>query len=64
VAVALPYAWGRGRWAGAGVGAAMIVLTVAVVPSSAATPLLLSAWAIAAFIALRPHAVGVPSPSS
>ena len=61
VAVALPYAWGRGRWAGAGLAAGMIVLTVAIVPSSAAVPLLLSAWAIAAFIALRPHVLGVPS---
>ena len=64
VAVALPYAWGRGRWAAAGLGAGMIVLTVAVVPSSAAVPLLLSAWAIAAFTALRPHALGVPSAAS
>jgi hypothetical protein len=61
VAVALPYAWGRGRWAAAGLGAGMIVLTVAAVPSAAAVPLLLSAWAIAACTALRPHVRGVPS---
>jgi hypothetical protein len=64
VAVALPYAWGRGRWAAAGLAAGMIVLTVAAVPGSAAVPLLLSAWVIAALITLRPHVLGVPSPSS
>jgi hypothetical protein len=42
----------------------MIILTVAVVPTSAAAPLLLSAWAIAAFTALRPHVLGVPSGTS
>jgi hypothetical protein len=61
IAIALPYVWGRGRWAAAGLGAAMIILTVALVPTSAAAPLLLSAWAIAAFTALRPHVLGVPS---
>ena len=61
VALALPYACARGRWAAAGLGAAMIVLTVAAVPSAAALPLLLSAWAIAAFTALRAPALGVPS---
>jgi hypothetical protein len=61
VALALPHAQARGRWAAAGLGAGMIVLTVAAVPSAAALPLLLSAWAIAAFTALRAPAVGVPS---
>jgi hypothetical protein len=61
VALALPYARPRGRWAAAGLGAGMIVLTVAAVPSAAAVPLLLSAWAIAAFTALRAPALGVPS---
>ncbi|HEU5215672.1 MAG TPA: serine/threonine-protein kinase [Gaiellaceae bacterium] len=61
VAVALPQARARGRWAAAGLGAAMIVLTVAAVPSAAAVPLLLSSWAIAAFTALRAPALGVPS---
>ena len=51
----------RGRWAAAGLGAGMIVLTVAVVPSAAALPLLLAAWAIAAVTALRAPALGVPS---
>jgi hypothetical protein len=64
VAVALPYARAYGRWAAAGLGAGMIVLTVAAVPSAAALPLLLSAWAIAAFTALRAPAVGVPSAAS
>ena len=61
VAVALPQARARGRWAAAGLGAAMIVLTVAAVPSAAAIPLLLSSWAIAAFTALRAPALGVRS---
>jgi Protein kinase domain len=64
VALALPYARARGRWAAAGLGAAMIVLTVAAVPNAAAVPLLLSAWAIAAFTALRAPALGVPSAAS
>ena len=64
VAVALPYARARGRWAAAGLGAAMIVLTVGVVPSAAAVPLVLSAWTIAAFTAVRPHVLGVPSAAS
>jgi Protein kinase domain len=61
VAVALPEARARGRWAAAGLGAGMIVLTVAAVPSAAALPLLLSAWAVAAFTALRAPALGVRS---
>jgi hypothetical protein len=61
VALALPYAQARGRWGAAGLGAAMIVLTVAVVPSAAAVPLVVSSWAIAAFAALRAPAPGVPS---
>jgi hypothetical protein len=61
VALALPHARARGRWAAAGLGAGMIVLTVAAVPSATAVPLLLSSWAIAAFTALRAPALGVPS---
>jgi protein kinase-like protein len=64
VALALPHARARGRWGAAGLGAAMIVLTVAAVPSAAAIPLLVSAWAVAAFTALRAPALGVPSPAS
>jgi hypothetical protein len=64
VALALPHARARGRWAAAGLGAGMIVLTVAAVPSAAALPLLLSAWAIAAFTALRAPALGVRSPAT
>jgi hypothetical protein len=64
VAVALPHARARGRWAAAALGAGMIVLTVAAVPSAAAVPLLLSSWAIAAFTALRAPALGVPSAAS
>jgi eukaryotic-like serine/threonine-protein kinase len=61
VALALPHAQSRGRWAAAALGAGMIVLTVAAVPSAAALPLLLAAWAIAAFTALRAPVLGVPS---
>ncbi|MES1248436.1 MAG: serine/threonine-protein kinase [Actinomycetota bacterium] len=46
LALALPYA--RGRWGAAGLGAAMLVLTVACVPSVQAVPLVLAAWATAA----------------
>jgi serine/threonine-protein kinase len=46
LAVALPYA--RGRWGAAGLAAGMLVLTVACVPSVAAVPLVLAAWATAA----------------
>ena len=58
VALALPHARARGRWAAAGLGAGMIVLTVAAVPSAAALPLLLAAWAIAAVTALRAACLG------
>ena len=64
VALALPHAQARGRWAAAGLGAGMIVLTVAAVPSAAALPLLLSAWGIAVFTALRAPGLGVLSAAS
>jgi len=64
VAVALPHARARGRWAAAGLGAGMIVLTVAAVPSAAAVPLLVASWAIAAVTALRAPVLGVPSAAS
>jgi Protein kinase domain len=64
VALALPHARARGRWTAAGLGAGMIVLTVGAVPSAAALPLLLAAWAIAAVTALRAPALGVPSAAS
>ncbi|HEX6953072.1 MAG TPA: serine/threonine-protein kinase [Gaiellaceae bacterium] len=64
VAAALPYAQARGRWGAAGLGAAMLVLTVAAVPGAAAVPLVLCAWAIATCTALRAPDLGVPSPAS
>ncbi len=64
VAIALPLARTRGLWGAAGVGAAMIVLTVAAVPAAEALPLVASAWAIATFTALRAPAQGVPSPAT
>ncbi len=54
VAFALPHVRGRGLWASAGLGGAMIVLTVLAVPAAAPLPLVAAAWAIAAFAALRP----------
>jgi protein kinase-like protein len=59
VALALPYVRNRGLWPAAGLGAAMLALTVLALPSGA--PLLLVAslvvcsWAIAGFTALRAH---------
>jgi hypothetical protein len=61
VAAAIPHAQAWGRWGAAGIGAAMIVLTVGVIPGAAAIPLVLSAWAIATYTALRAPGQGVPS---
>ena len=52
------------RFANLWIGAAMILLTVAAVPRAAAIPLVLSAWAIATYTALRAPDLGVPSPAS
>jgi hypothetical protein len=54
VALVLPYARTRGRWGAAGIGALMLVLTLLPVPAAAAVPLVLAAWGLAAFAALRP----------
>ena len=64
IALVLPYARARGLWRAAGLGAGMIILTVAAVPSAPAVPLLVSAWVVAAVTALRAPAVGVPSPAT
>jgi hypothetical protein len=53
VAFALPLAQHRGRWGAAGVGAAMLVLTVLCVPGAHAIPLACAAWATAAAVAVR-----------
>ena len=47
VAAALPLARSYGRWGAAGLGAGMLVLTVAVVPSATAWPLVAAAWVTA-----------------
>jgi len=60
VALAFPYARRLGAWGAAGLGGAMIVLTVLAVPEAAALPLVASAWAIAAFAALPSTARRVP----
>ncbi|MBV8258100.1 MAG: serine/threonine protein kinase [Actinobacteria bacterium] len=51
VAVALPYARALGRWGAAGLGAAMLVLTVPTVPGAAALPLVIAAWVTAGAVA-------------
>jgi eukaryotic-like serine/threonine-protein kinase len=51
VALALPYARAWGRWGAAGLGGAMILVTVAAVPAAAPLPLVAAAWVIAAFAA-------------
>jgi hypothetical protein len=53
IALAMPYALARGRWGAAGIGAAMLVLTVLVVPGAQAVPLTVAAWLTAAAVALR-----------
>ncbi|MGH3050721.1 MAG: hypothetical protein ACRDLK_11230, partial [Gaiellaceae bacterium] len=60
IALALPYARRRGRWGAAGLGGAMIVLTVLAVPAAAPLPLVASAWAIAVFAALPTTVRGLP----
>jgi Protein kinase domain len=51
LAFAIPFARERGRWGAAGLGAAMLVLTVLVVPAAAAAPLAVSAWLTALAVA-------------
>ena len=53
VALALPFAQARGRWGAAAAGAAMIALSVLVVPSAAAAPLVVAAWVTALVVAVR-----------
>jgi hypothetical protein len=44
LALALPFARAYGRWGAAGLGAAMLVLTVLAVPGAQAAPLTVAAW--------------------
>jgi Protein kinase domain len=53
IALAVPFAQARGRWGAAGLGAAMLVLTVLAVPSAAAAPLVAAAWLTATVVAVR-----------
>jgi eukaryotic-like serine/threonine-protein kinase len=53
VAAAIPVARAHGRWGAAALGAAMLALTVLVVPSAAAAPLVAAAWITAAALAFR-----------
>jgi len=53
VALALPYAYARGRWGAAGVGAAMLAVTVLTVPSAPAVSLAIAAWVTAAAVAVK-----------
>ena len=54
IAVALPYARGRGRWGAAILGASMLVLTLVPVPAATALPLVAAAWITAAVVAFTP----------
>jgi len=53
LALVLPLAHARGRWAAAAAGAALIAVTVPLLPSSPALPLTAAAWLTAAAVALR-----------
>ena len=53
-AVALPFARGRGPWAAAGFGAALLAGTALVAPSTAALPLVAAAWLTAIVLAVEP----------
>jgi eukaryotic-like serine/threonine-protein kinase len=53
VAAAIPFARAHGRWGAAALGAAMLALTVLIVPSAAAAPLVAAAWITATALALR-----------
>jgi hypothetical protein len=53
IALAIPFAQARGRWGAAGLGAAMLVLTVLAVPSAGAAPLVAAAWLTATVVAVR-----------
>ena len=55
VAVALPYARGRGPWAAAALGASMLVLTLVPVPAVSALPLVAAAWITAAVALVAPR---------
>ena len=52
-AVALPFARERGLWAIAGLGAALIAVTLLPAPAVAATPLVLAAWTTCTVLALK-----------
>lgn len=53
IAAALPFVRAHGRWGAAAAGAGMLVLTLLVVPSAAAGPLVAAAWITAVALALR-----------
>jgi len=57
-AVALPYVRGRGPWAAAGFGAALLAATALAAPAGSVIPLVAAAWLTAAAVALpwRPRA--------
>jgi len=52
-AVALPFARAKGLWAIAGLGAALIAVTLLPAPAVAATPLVLAAWTTCTVLALK-----------
>jgi Protein kinase domain len=57
-AVALPFARRRGIWAITGLGAALIAVALLPVPTVAAAPLVVAAWATCAILALQLRGIG------
>ena len=53
LAVAVPFARRHGRWGGAAIGAALVLLCVPVVPLAAIAPLVAAAWATAVLLAVH-----------
>ena len=49
----MPFARARGPWGIAGLGAAMIALTLLPAPTVAAAPLVVAAWATCIVLALK-----------
>jgi hypothetical protein len=62
-AILLPFARGRGLWAAASFGAAMLVLTILPAPSAPALSLVAASWLTAAALAFEPALRSLPRPS-
>jgi eukaryotic-like serine/threonine-protein kinase len=62
-AILLPFARGRGLWAAAGFGGAMLVLTILPAPSAPALSLVAASWLTAAALAFEPFLRTLPRPT-